>query len=106
MSRRGAEAVAHLEGLLEQAAALAEASLGLAGEGARVDPAGFTAGYARAMAALGIGGANPNALFTAMSAVNQLRELGLRPESGAPGAPWSRLPAREARRAAPAPGSG
>ncbi|MFE3554858.1 hypothetical protein ACFXKW_08315 [Streptomyces sp. NPDC059193] len=29
-------------------------------------------------------------MFTAMMAVNQLRELGLRPESADPGAPWSR----------------
>lgn len=113
--RRGAEAVSHLDGLLGQAAALQEAGLGLvgevgetgaAGEGERVDARAFTAGFARAVAALGIGGANPNALFTAMMAANQLRELGLRPESDAAGAPWSRPPLRGPARAAPPPGSG
>lgn len=92
--RRGAEAVSHLDGLLEQAVALQEASLGPAGAGERITPSGFAARYARFFADLGIGGANPNTLFTAMSAVNQLRELGLRPETGAADAPWSRPPLR------------
>ncbi|ODU28459.1 MAG: hypothetical protein ABT15_30945 [Pseudonocardia sp. SCN 73-27] len=37
----------------------------------------------------GGGEATPDAMFTAMS-TNQLREIGLRPESGASDAPWSR----------------
>ncbi|MCX4781123.1 MBL fold metallo-hydrolase [Streptomyces sp. NBC_01264] len=101
--RRGAEAVSHLDGLLEQATALGEASLGLVGEGEEVAPGAFTARYAQVMADLGVGGANPNTLFTAMSAVNQLRELGLRPESGAADAPWSRPPLRDPEPAAPPP---
>ncbi|MFI5760369.1 MBL fold metallo-hydrolase [Streptomyces sp. NPDC051563] len=100
--RRGAEAVSHLDGLLEQAAALGEASLGLAGE--RVVPSAFAARYAQVMAGAGGGGANPSAPFTAMSAVNQLRELGLRPESGAVDAPWSRPALRDPERAAPSRG--
>ncbi|MFD8981308.1 MBL fold metallo-hydrolase [Streptomyces sp. NPDC059564] len=88
--RRGAAAVSHLDGLLEQATALQAAALGLTGESGRVRPSAFTARYAEAVAGLGVGGANPNAMFTAMMAVNQLRELGLRPESAEPDAPWSR----------------
>ncbi|MET9853691.1 MBL fold metallo-hydrolase [Streptomyces sp. NPDC006450] len=110
--RRGAEAVSHLDGLLGQAVALQEAGLGLvaqaggAGEGERVGASAFTARFARAVADLGIGGANPNALFTAMMAVNQLHELGLRPESDAVDAPWSRPRPRNPEPAAPPPGSG
>ncbi|QES52790.1 MBL fold metallo-hydrolase [Streptomyces venezuelae] len=92
--RRGAEAVSHLDGLLEQATALQAAALRLAGEGAgadgRVRPSAFAARYAEVTAELGVGGANPNPMFAAMMAVNQLRELGLRPESGEADAPWSR----------------
>ncbi|MFE7135536.1 MBL fold metallo-hydrolase [Streptomyces sp. NPDC057638] len=78
--RRGAEAVSCLDGLLEQAVALQTAALRLTGEGRPVRPGEFTARFAAAVADLGIGGANPNAVFTAMMAVNELRELGLRPE--------------------------
>ncbi|MEU9109249.1 MBL fold metallo-hydrolase [Streptomyces xanthophaeus] len=56
----------------------------------QVRPSAFTTRYAEAIAELGVGGANPNAMFTAMMTVNQLRELGLRPESDAADAPWSR----------------
>ncbi|MFE5767565.1 MBL fold metallo-hydrolase [Streptomyces sp. NPDC056485] len=100
--RRGAEAaVPFLDGLLDQAAALQSAVLGVlgvtggsggSGGSGPVVPGEFTARFAQAFAATGGGGANPNALFLAMMAVNQLRELGLRPESAAPGAPWSRPP--------------
>ncbi|MEV6580620.1 MBL fold metallo-hydrolase [Streptomyces sp. NPDC051582] len=93
--RRGAEVVVpFLDGLLEQATALQTAALGATGGNGPVVPGEFTARYAQAVAATGGGGANPNALFLAMMAVNQLRELGLRPESAAPGAPWSRPPLR------------
>ncbi|MEU8776980.1 MBL fold metallo-hydrolase [Streptomyces sp. NPDC048606] len=88
--RGGAEAVAYLDGLLERACALQEAALALTGREGRARPEEFTAGYARALAASDAAGANPNTLFTAMSAVNQLRELGLRPESEDLRAPWSR----------------
>ncbi|MFD0526068.1 hypothetical protein ACFQ1I_00530 [Kitasatospora arboriphila] len=91
--RRGAEAVAHLDGLLDQAVALQGAALRLAGEGA-VRPSAFATGYGQAVAEVGGGGANPNAMFAAMTAVNQLRELGLRPDSDGPDALWSRPPLR------------
>jgi len=42
------------------------------------------------VAELGVGGANPNEMFTAMVAVNQLRGLGLRPESASGDGPRSR----------------
>ncbi|MFD9569257.1 MBL fold metallo-hydrolase [Streptomyces sp. NPDC059982] len=89
--RRRDEAVSFLDGLLEQATALHGIALRLTGEsGGRVRPSAFTAGYAAAVTELGIGGANPNAMFLAMMAVNQLGELGLRPESDEADAPWSR----------------
>ncbi|WP_326593222.1 hypothetical protein [Streptomyces sp. NBC_01294] len=88
--RRGAEVVSYLDGLLDQATALQEAALTLTGESGQVRPGAFTTRYAQAFAGLGSGGANPNTMFTAMMAVNQLRELGLRPESGGVDAPWSR----------------
>lgn len=88
--RRGAEAVSYLDGLLEQATALQEAALRLTRESRQVRPSAFTTRYAEIVAELGVGGANPNAMFTAMMAVNQLREIGLRPESGDVDAPWSR----------------
>ncbi|MEU2389509.1 MBL fold metallo-hydrolase [Streptomyces sp. NPDC007369] len=88
--RRGAEVVSYLDGLLEQATALQTAALNLAGEIRRIRPSTFATRYAEAIADLHVGGANPNALFTAMTAVNVLRELGLRPESDAADAPWSR----------------
>ncbi|MFK0218035.1 MBL fold metallo-hydrolase [Streptomyces vinaceus] len=91
--RRGAgAAVPFLDGLLEQATALQSAALGAVAGDVPVRPGEFTARYAEAFTSTGGGGANPNALFLAMMAVNQLHELGLRPESAAPGAPWSRTP--------------
>ncbi|MER6997686.1 MBL fold metallo-hydrolase [Streptomyces sp. NPDC000410] len=88
--RRGAEAASYLDGLLEQATALQEAALRLTKDSRQVRPSAFTTRYGETAAELGVGGANPNAMFTAMMAVNQLRELGLRPESGVVDAPWSR----------------
>lgn len=88
--RRGAEAASHLDGLLEQATLLQAAALELTRDSRQVRPSTFCARFAEAIAALGVGGANPNAMFTAMMAVNQLRELGLRPESDAIDAYWSR----------------
>ncbi|OIJ65283.1 hypothetical protein [Streptomyces mangrovisoli] len=84
------EAVAYLDGLPEQAAALQTAALGLIGDGGRVSPNAFTARCARTLTDPGVTGANPNAIFTAMTALNQLHELGLRPESPTADAPWSR----------------
>ncbi|MFF1778721.1 MBL fold metallo-hydrolase [Streptomyces virginiae] len=99
--RRGAEVVPYLDGLLEQATALQETALGLLGESGPVRPSEFGARYVEAVTALGGGGANPNAMFFAMMAVNQLRELGLRPESADPDAPWSRPPLRNPTARAP-----
>ncbi|KPI33666.1 beta-lactamase domain protein [Actinobacteria bacterium OV450] len=91
--RRGSEAVSFLDGLVDQATALQTAALRLTGQSGQVRPGAFAPQYAEAFAAMGAGGANPNAMFAAMMAVNQLRELGLRPESDAVDAPWGR-PAR------------
>lgn len=88
--RRGPEVVSYLDGLLEQAAALQETALRLTRESRQVQPRAFTTRYVETAAELGVGGANPSALFTAMMSVNQLRELGLRPESGDIDAPWCR----------------
>ncbi|MGW5343462.1 MBL fold metallo-hydrolase [Streptomyces sp. NPDC004050] len=88
--RRGADVVSHLDGLVDQATTLQAAALRLTGESIRVRPSPFTTRYAETLADLRIGGANPNPLFTAMMAVNELRELGLRPESDDVDAPWSR----------------
>ncbi|WP_051837861.1 MBL fold metallo-hydrolase [Streptomyces sp. NRRL F-2580] len=102
--RRGAEVVSYLDGLLERATALHAAALGLTGESGQVRPSAFTAGFADRSAELGGGGANPNAMFTAMSAVNQLHELGLRPESDGIDAPWSRPALRNPAPDSPPPG--
>ncbi|MEV8533856.1 MBL fold metallo-hydrolase [Streptomyces sp. NPDC051211] len=88
--RRGAEVPSYLDGLLEQATALQEAALRLTSESKQVRPSTFMTRYAETIAELGVGGANPNAMFTAMTVVNQLRELGLRPASDSVDAPWSR----------------
>jgi glyoxylase-like metal-dependent hydrolase (beta-lactamase superfamily II) len=88
--RRGTEVVEYLDGMLDQVTALHEAALGLTKGGAPVRPSEFTAGYARTVADLAIGGANPNAMFTGMMASNQLGEIGLRPQGTGADAPWSR----------------
>ncbi|MET9692594.1 MBL fold metallo-hydrolase [Streptomyces sp. NPDC006514] len=88
--RHGTEVVSYLDGLLEQATAMWAAALGLTDESRQVRPSAFTARYMEAAADLGLSGANPNAMFNAMMAVNQLRELGLRPETDGADAPWSR----------------
>ncbi|MGE7384025.1 MBL fold metallo-hydrolase [Streptomyces sp. NPDC004126] len=92
--RRGAAAVSHLDRMLDQAAALHAAALELAAGPGPVHPDAFVAGVAEAATALGVTGANPNPLFTAMMAVNLLHDLGLRPGSATPAAPWSRPGAR------------
>ncbi|GAA1850118.1 hypothetical protein GCM10009836_32360 [Pseudonocardia ailaonensis] len=88
--RRGGEVVGYLDGMLDQVTALHEAALGLTKGDAPVRPSEFAAGYARTVAELGVGGANPNAMFTGMMAANQLGEIGLRPTSHGVDAPWSR----------------
>ncbi|MGW7381477.1 MBL fold metallo-hydrolase [Streptomyces sp. NPDC054794] len=102
--RRGADVVSYLDGLLEQATALQAAALKLTGESRQVRPSEFTARYAETITDPGVGGANPNAMFTAMMAVNQLSELGLRPESGAVDAPWSRPTLHNPDPTGPGPG--
>lgn len=88
--RRGTEAASYLDGLLDQATALQDAALTITKDGGPVRPSAFVEPYAHAYAAAGGGGANPNPMFVAMMGTNQLREIGLRPESDAPDAPWSR----------------
>ncbi|UXY33135.1 MBL fold metallo-hydrolase [Streptomyces sp. HUAS TT20] len=102
--RRGAEVVSHQDGLLEQATALQAAALRLTRESRQVRPSAFTSRYAETIPDLGCGGANPNAMFTAMMAVNQLRELGLQPESASADAPWSRPTLRNPDPTEPGPG--
>jgi glyoxylase-like metal-dependent hydrolase (beta-lactamase superfamily II) len=51
-----------------------------------VDVASFTDGYSGTVERLGIGGANPNPMFTGMMAVNTLRGFGLTPS----GSTWHR----------------
>ncbi|NJP82441.1 hypothetical protein HCK01_35035, partial [Streptomyces sp. AA8] len=104
--RRGAEAVSHLDGLLDQVVALQESALRLTRGSGRVRPDVFTTRYAETVAELGIGGANPNAMFVAMMAVNQLREVGLRPGGEGVDAPWSRPALRNPAPVSPGPGSG
>jgi glyoxylase-like metal-dependent hydrolase (beta-lactamase superfamily II) len=88
--RRGAEASSYLDRLLDQATALQEAALAITNDGRPIRPSDFVERYADALVEIGVGGANPNPIFTGMMAANQLREIGLRPESGGVDAPWSR----------------
>lgn len=88
--RRGADATSYLSGLLDQAMALQQVALAATKGRPSVTPDGFAAEYARGAAGLGVGGANANPMFTGMMAVNQLGEIGLRPDSSRPGATWSR----------------
>ncbi|TCK27564.1 MBL fold metallo-hydrolase [Pseudonocardia endophytica] len=88
--RRDDEARSYLDSVLDQAAAMHEAALGLTKEAGSVVPSAFTDRYAQALTDLGVVGANPSPFFTAMVATNELREIGLRPESGAVDGPWSR----------------
>ena len=88
--RHGADAATYLNGLLDQAMALQEVALSATKDRASVAPHEFAAEYARGVAKLGVGGANPNPMFTGMMAVNQLAEIGLRPDGTAVGGSWSR----------------
>ena len=88
--RRGADATTYLEGLLDQAMALQQVALSATNGRRSVDPEEFAADYARVVAEVGVGGANPNPMFTGMMAVNQLAEIGLRPVADRTGSPWSR----------------
>jgi glyoxylase-like metal-dependent hydrolase (beta-lactamase superfamily II) len=88
--RSGDEATSYLDGILDQATTMQEAALRLTKESAAVVPSTFTARFADALVSLGVTGANPNPIFTAMMAKNQLREIGLRPQSTGVDAPWSR----------------
>jgi glyoxylase-like metal-dependent hydrolase (beta-lactamase superfamily II) len=88
--RRGAEATAYLDGLLDQAVALTEAALAITRTRESVRPSAFVCEYSRAVADLGVGGANPNPTFTGFMGINQLAEIGLRPQSSGADAPWAR----------------
>lgn len=88
--RHGADAATYLNGLLDQAMALQEVALSATKGRASVASHEFAAEYARGVANLGVGGANPNPMFTGMMAVNQLAEIGLRPDGTSVGGSWSR----------------
>ena len=88
--RHGAEATRYLEGLLDQAMALQQVALSVTKDRAPLTVQEFVAGYGRGVAEIGVGGANPSPMFTAMMAVNQLVEIGLRPDGPRSGAKWSR----------------
>ncbi|MFJ6720334.1 hypothetical protein [Streptomyces sp. NPDC091259] len=75
----------------------------LTGGKEQVRPGAFAAGHAEAVAAPAGGGADPNAMPTAVTAVDQLREPGPRPESEGLDAPWSRPPLDHPPPAAPRP---
>ena len=89
-ARHGAEAGRYLQELLDQAMALQQVALTVVEQHPRLTVPEFVADYARGVADIGVGGANPSAMFTAMMAVNQLGEIGLRPDRNGPGAQWSR----------------
>jgi hypothetical protein len=88
--RRADEAASYLNGLLDQAMALQQLALSATKDKTSVDPHEFAERYARGVTELGVGGANPNPMFTGMMAVNQLAEIGLRPDGSESGASWSR----------------
>jgi len=67
-----------------------QAAAALVDTGKPVRPDEFAARFAEAAAELTSGGANPNPIFTGMMAVNQLGELGLRPDGKHEDATWSR----------------
>ena len=87
--RRAGEVVPFLDGLLDQAGEL-QAAAALVDIGKPVRPHDFAAHFAETAAELTSGGANPNPIFTGMMAVNQLGELGLRPDGEQEDAAWSR----------------
>lgn len=91
--RRGADAVAHLDELLDQGVALQHAALDVTAGQEPVDAGRFVDDITR-LGEIGGGGPNPNPVFTGMMSVNLLAEIGLRPGGGHDDRPWSR-PARE-----------
>jgi glyoxylase-like metal-dependent hydrolase (beta-lactamase superfamily II) len=88
--RRAADAQRYLDGLLDQAGALQAAALALTDGTERVAPGEFVVRFADAMVRANGGGPNPNPLFTGLVAVNQLGELGLRPDGRHADSTWSR----------------
>jgi hypothetical protein len=82
--------VSYLDRLLDQAMALQQVALSATAGRASMTAGEFAAAYGRGIAELDVSGANPNPMFTGMMAVNQLGEIGLRPEGPATDAPWSR----------------
>jgi len=83
---KAVDARTRMEGMLAQVVALQSSALGILGDDRSVHPRAFVEAYAQDVAALGVGGANPNAHFTGFMALNALREVGLRPT----GSTWSR----------------
>lgn len=88
--RRGAEAVAHLDELVDQGLALQDAALEVTAGQESVDPHRFVVDITRRLSEMGGGGPNPNPVFTGMMSVNLLAEIGLRPAHGHDDQPWTR----------------
>lgn len=88
--RDAAQAAADLDQLLDQAVALQRSTLAGVDDEREIRSSTFVQHEREAVAALGVGGANPNDMFTAMMAVNQLREVGLRPTGTGMDPTWSR----------------
>jgi glyoxylase-like metal-dependent hydrolase (beta-lactamase superfamily II) len=78
---RAPEALDRLRTMLDQAVTLQDGARAAIEGKPSVDAGEFAGVYGKQLAQLGVGGANPNPLFTAMMALNTLRELGLRPGS-------------------------
>jgi glyoxylase-like metal-dependent hydrolase (beta-lactamase superfamily II) len=88
-ARDAATARTDLETMHAQGVALEAGALAAIGGQPSVDPKQFLNAYAAQLSDLGVGGANPNPLFTAMMSVNTLREFGITP-ARPPASHWSR----------------
>jgi len=97
------EARERLNDLLDQAVSLHDQSSTAAGRRSTIDPGAFEQDYGKQLTRLGVGGANPNPAFTAMMALNALKELCWSPSGRATSSPWERpaLVARDASVGAP-----
>ncbi|MEJ2865464.1 MBL fold metallo-hydrolase [Actinomycetospora flava] len=88
--RRGPDAVAHLDEMLDQAVALQQAALEVTDAREPVDPKRFVDDITARLAEIGGGGPNPNPVFTGMMSVNLLAAIGLHPARGEGDRAWSR----------------
>ena len=83
-------AAGHLETLLDQSTALQQLALDAVDGAEPVQPKDFLVGYTEGMNKLAVGGANPNPMFTAMMALNQLAEIGLARNGSHSDSDWRR----------------